>query len=269
MDMGKYRRLQNIFREDGKTTIVAMDHGATSGPIEGIIKPSNALIECVNGHADAILTSIGIAKNFKKELARTGLIIRLDFPSSDLVPGVRDCELLVEVEEAVKIGADAVIITAGPGVGVERATMKNLTRVGRECERYGMAFIAEMYPGGFNPPAEMLTIETLKLSARMACEWGADMIKMPYRPGFEAVVEGSYLPIVVLGGAKTNSQEEFMMNIYDAIQSGAKGVAIGRNVWGHNDTTNVVKTLNAIIHENADVLTAMSYLKQEKRETAI
>jgi len=259
--MGKVRRLERIFHSDGNTTIVAMDHPATSGPVEGLIKPADTIKKMIDGGADAILATIGTAKNFEKELARAGLIVRLDFPSSDIVSGVYDCELMIEVEEAVKAGADAVIITAGPGKDIERKTFKNISIVARECEKYGMPFIAEMYPGGFNAPPEMINISTLKLSARMAAEFGADMIKMPYRPGFEEVVEGCYLPIVVLGGAKTKSQDEFVASIWDAIRCGAKGVAIGRNIWGHSNPAGMLKALNSIVHDKSDVATALAFLK--------
>lgn len=261
MNAGKYRRLQNIVRGDGNTTIVAFDHGATSGPMAGIEQPGKTLEAILEGKPDAILTTIGVADHFKETLARTGLIIRLDFPATDLVPGPSDCQLLVEVEEAVKLGADAVILTAGPGAGVERTTMANFTRVGRKCDEYGMPFIAEMYPGGFNPDPAMLTIDTLKLAARMAAEWGADFLKMPYRPGYREVVEGTYIPIVVLGGAKTNSEEEFVGSIKDAVDAGAVGCAIGRNIWGHRNPAGMVRAMNAIIHEGADVKTAMEFLK--------
>ncbi|MGI9952647.1 hypothetical protein V3F56_09835 [Moorellaceae bacterium AZ2] len=258
--MGKYKRLQHILRPDGRTVIVAMDHGGTSGPLPGIIDPAATLAEVITGGADAILTTVGVASNFATVLGSTGLIIRLDFPATDLVSGVHDCELFIEVETAVRLGADAVIVSAGPGKDVERKTLRNLARVAQECERYGMPLIAEMYPGGFNGPSEMMTLENLKLAARIAAEWGADMVKMPYLPGFEAVTAACYIPIVVLGGPKTDSQKEFFSNIHEAMAAGARGVAIGRNVWGHRHPARVVRVLTALVHENADVATAMAYL---------
>lgn len=263
---GKYRRLQNVVRGDGKTTIVAFDHGATSGPMPGIEKPGATLARLLEGRPDAVLTTIGVAAHYRELLARTGLVIRLDFPATDLVPGPSDCQLLVTVEEAVMLGADAVILTAGPGVGVERTTMANFTAVGRKCQEYGMPFIAEMYPGGFNPDPGMITIETLKLAARMAAEWGADLLKMPYRPGYREVVEGTYIPIVVLGGAKTDSEEEFLAGIKDAMDCGAAGCAIGRNIWGHRDPARMVEALHAIIHDGSDVSVAMGILGKGERK---
>lgn len=86
------------------------------------------------------------------------------------------------------------------------------------------------------------------------------MVKMPYRPGFDAVTAGCYIPIVVLGGAKTNNEEIFFTNIWDALRNGAQGVAIGRNIWGHPQPARVLKVLNALVHEKTDVATAMAHL---------
>ncbi len=260
MQAGKFRRLSNITRKNGHSTIIAFDHGATSGPLKGIEDPAIILQKIVDGKPDAILTSIGVAEKYKEILSDVGVIIRMDFPASDLVPGPSDCLLLLEVEEAVRVGADAVILTAGPGAGVERSTMTNFVKMGRECDKYGMPFIAEMYPGGFNPKPEMVSIENLKLSARMAAEWGADFLKMPYRPGYKEVVDGTFIPIVVLGGAKTNSETEFLASIKDAMDCGAVGCAIGRNAWGAANPTGMVKALNAIVHDGADAETAAKFL---------
>jgi len=107
----------------------------------------------------------------------------------------------------------------------------------------------------------MITIDTLKLAARMGAEFGADVLKMPYRPGFEEVIEGCLdVPVIVLGGARTDSLKGFFISIYDAIKAGAKGVAIGRNAWGHPEPAKMVSALNKLVHEGADVEAAMKEL---------
>lgn len=265
--MGKIKRLQQIFREDGNAIITAFDHGAQDGPVPGIIDLEVPLRQVIEAGTDAVLTTIGVAKKYEKLIGRTGLIVRMDFPCTKFARDSHDSELFVTVEEAVRLGADAVIFSGGPdvmgtaGVGLERAMMKILTTLGRECERYGMPLIAEMYPGGWNPPEGSINIDSLKLAARWAAEWGADALKMPYRPGYAEVVEGTWLPIVVLGGAKTSSQEQFFQNIDDAMHAGAKGVAIGRNIWGHEHPDRVVNLLKDLIHGGKDLKTAMNRLK--------
>lgn len=263
--MGKLRRMQRIFREDGNAIITALDHGSTSGPVPGVKDIDATVKQVVAAGTDAIICNIGVAKKCETLLRGAGLIIRMDFPCTEYARNSHDSALFQTVEDAVRVGADAVLFTGGPDVegtdvGMERATMKALTTLERECARYGMPLIAEMYPGGWNPPPDAINIESLKLAARWAAEFGADALKMPYRPGYEEVVEGVWVPVVVLGGAKTNSQEQFFQNIYDAKQAGAHGVAIGRNIWGHEHPDRVVKLLQAIFHEGKDLAAAMSCL---------
>ena len=266
MDMGKNKRMQHIFRPDGHAIITAFDHGVNSGPVPGIVHLDQALQTVKDAGTDAVLVTIGMAKKYGGLLGSTGMIVRMDFPCTDYIHGSRDSELCATVEEAVRAGADAVIFNGGPDsakgeVALERTMMRIIGTLRRECDRYGMPLIAEVVPGGFNPPPEAITIDSLKLGARVAAEAGADALKMPYRPGYEAVVEGCEgLPIVVLGGAKTNSQEQFFANIADAMKAGAKGVAIGRNIWGHEHPDRVIRLLDTLIHQGKDLQTAMACL---------
>lgn len=265
--MGKLKRLAQIFQADGNAVITAFDHGVNSGPIPGITHLDQALKTVIDAGTDAVLMNIGMAKKYEALLGRTGVIIRCDFPCTDYVHGARDSELCVTVEEAVRVGADAVIFNGGPDaaqgdVALERTMMRIIGTLRRACERYGMPLIAEVVPGGFNPPPEALTIDSLKLGARVAVEAGADALKMPYRPGYEAVVDGCEgVPIVVLGGAKTNSQAQFFANIADAMGAGARGVAIGRNIWGHAHPDRVIKLLRGLVHEGVALETAMARLE--------
>lgn len=264
--MGKLKRLARIFREDGNTIITAFDHGSTSGPVPGIENIDIPLQQVIDAGTDAVIVNIGVAKKCEKILARTGLIVRMDFPCTEYARNVHDSDLYLQVEDALRVGADAVIFSGGPDVGgdnpdLERALLRIITTLGRECDRYGVPLVAEMYPGGWNPPADAINIDSLKLAARFAAEWGADMLKMPYRPGYEAVVQGTWLPVVVLGGEKTTSEQQFFANINTALKAGARGVAIGRNIWGHEHPDRVIRLLNGLIHKGESLETAMKHLQ--------
>ena len=264
--MGKIRRLQRIFRDDGKTVITAMDHGSTSGPVPGIVDIDQTIRTVVEAGTDAIICNIGVARKYEEAFGRAGLIIRMDFPYTEYSYTRHDGQVYLTLEEAIRVGADAVIFSGGPDVTnqdpeLERAMMHSLTTLGRACDRYNIPLVAEMYPGGWNPPPEAINVESLKLSARLAAEYGADMLKMPYVRDYEEVVEGTWLPIVILGGEKTDKEETFFAGIRDAIEIGVKGVAIGRNIFGHKNPTGVVHLLNDIIHEGVDLETAMKHIK--------
>lgn len=253
--MGKTKRLARIFQADGNAIITAMDHGANSGPMAGIEHFDQTLQKVIDAGTDGVLCTIGMAKKYEGILARTGNIVRVDFPCTDYISGSYDSVLTATVYEAVKAGAEAVIFNGGPeparnDVSLERAFVTMIGILRRECEQYDMPLFAEVVPGGFNAPPEAINIDSLKLGARLAAEFGADALKMPYRPGFDAVVDGCEgLPIVILGGPKTNSQKEFFANVEDAMKCGAHGVAIGRNIWGAEDPAKFIACLNGLIHE--------------------
>lgn len=251
--MGKIKRLANIFQEDGNAIVTAMDHGCNSGPMAGIESAAATLQKVIDAGTDGVLVNIGILKKYESILARTGVIVRCDFPCTDYITNSRDSELSVTVEEAVRAGADAVIFNGGPNpagdVSLERGFMKICGALRRECDIYGMPLIAEVVPGGFNAP-ECVNLESLKIGARIAAEWGADALKMAYRPGYEEVVDGCEgLPILVLGGAKTKSDYDFLANIEGAMKAGAHGVAIGRNIWGNAHPDRFIATLKGLVHE--------------------
>jgi DhnA family fructose-bisphosphate aldolase class Ia len=258
--MEKVRRLGNLLKEDGKVLIVAMDHGTNAGAPAGLVNPAEAIKKVKVGGADAVIVNYGIARQYAKELVGLGLILRMDIAPTMLGKG-HASTLIYGIKEALQLGADAVIVNGGPGVGVEEITLPNIAAIASECAEWGMPVIGEMSPGGFDSDPEMRTLENIKLGARIACELGSDMIKTIYKPGFKEVVEACPVPIVVLGGAKTNDDVAFLASIKDALDEGAAGVAIGRNVWGHPEPEKITRALKALIHDNANLEEATAILK--------
>ena len=208
--MGKVRRLRRIFREDGRTLIVAMDHGTNAGAMPGIENPGNAIARIVAGGADAIIVNPGLAKAFESALAGIGLILRLDLPPTMLGNG-HESLMAYDVHYALQLGADAVIVNGAPGVGVEKLTLPVIARVVQACDAVGMPVVGEMTPGGFDADSSYKTLENLVLSARIASELGADIVKIAYNPGFENVVRGCFCPVVVLGGTRSPDARAFFL----------------------------------------------------------
>jgi fructose-bisphosphate aldolase, class I len=246
------RRLNRIFRSDGRTLIVAFDHGLTEGPAKGMEKPGKVLGQMVTGGADAILTSYGIASRFAQEISSLGLILRLDVGGTKLGkmgPGSQ----FFQVADALRIGADAVAVSAFPGTPQESATLQTLARVITESHAWGMPVMAELQPGGFDAGSEFFTTENIALSARIAAELGADWVKVPCAPDFNQVVQTCYVPVVMLGGVKTNDPQNLFKTVFEAVQAGAVGVAIGRNIFQADNPAAVVAALAAILHQDADL----------------
>lgn len=258
------RRLSHIFRSDGRALIVALDHGLIDGPIKGLERPEETLTQIVAGGADAILTSFGVAAGFVRELASVGLILRLDGGGTKLGkmgPGAQ----FHTVEAALRLGADAVAVSAFPGAVHEEATLHTLATVIDEAHAWGMPVMAEMQPGGFDAGPEFTTAENVALSARVAAELGANWVKVPYASDFGRVVAACYVPVVMLGGAKKNSEQAMLENIKSAVEVGAAGVAIGRNIFQADDPRCMTAAVAAIVHHRASVAEAMNILQGGQR----
>lgn len=256
--MNKTRRLNRILASDGKALIVAMDHAAIQGP-KGLERPGEVIQQVIAGGADAILTTYGIARTFGKELAPVGLIIRTDGGQSTIGPDISESAGLYTVEDALRLGADGVVANAGPGHRNEVRHMTWLAELASACDEWGMVLVAEMVPGGFDSGPEYRTLANHQLAARFGAEYGADLLKTPYCDNFEQVVNSVYTPIVVPGGSKM-TEEQLLTMVHNAVQAGAVGCAVGRNIWGAANPARMCAALAAIIHGGADVAEALKLL---------
>ncbi|MFQ5558206.1 MAG: class I fructose-bisphosphate aldolase [Acidimicrobiales bacterium] len=247
------RRLNRIFGPDGRAVIVALDHGLIDGPCPGFETPGATIAAVVEGGADAILTSYGIASRFAARLSRVGLILRSDGASSNLgSPSTGSIGPFFGAEEAARLGADALVVTALPGSDKEDATLENLARTAAAAHRWGIPVLGEMVPGGFNSPPEMRTADAVAFAARLGAELGADFIKAPYCADYGTVTSSTYVPVVILGGSKS-SEIDMLGDIRAALDSGAAGVAIGRNVFQADDPVAMTAAIVALVHDDADV----------------
>lgn len=260
--MSSLRRLNRIFRPDGRALIVAFDHGMIDGPAKGMVQPSKTLQKIVAGGADAILTTYGMANRFAKEISSLGLILRLDGGGTklgDMGPGSQ----FYTIEDALRIGADAVAVSSFPGSAKEEETLRTLAKVIGTAHSWGLPVMGEMVPGGFDSGPEFRTAESIAIASRVGAELGADWMKIPYADNFEQVTAGCFVPVVILGGAKKGSERTMLENIRAALDKGAVGVAIGRNIFQADDPAAMTAAVAALIHENATIDAAMKILNGE------
>ncbi|WP_020612427.1 class I fructose-bisphosphate aldolase [Sediminispirochaeta bajacaliforniensis] len=244
------RRMNKIFRGDGRTVIVAMDHGTGLSVLPNLNKTGDVLQKIVAGGADAILTSYGIATRYEEEISGTGLILRLDGGNSALSKNPAGNQVF-SPEDAVRIGSDGCACMGFPGAENEVATLTQLSRYAVEARKWGMPLMAEMLPGGFAPEPPN-SVENIRLAARIGAECGADIIKTVYTgtpKEFKSVVDGCFRPVVILGGEKSSNLAGLFLIIEQAMEAGASGVAIGRNVWKHPDPGAVTQALVELVHE--------------------
>lgn len=253
------RRLSRIFRPDGRALIVAFDHGLTEGPIQGVESPAQTLGAIVAAGADAVLASYGTALRFAQVLAPAGLILRIDGGGTSL-GRMTPAGQFFSVEDALRLGADAVAVTAFPGTPEEEMSLRCLAQVISEAHRWGLPVLGEMQPGGFDAGPEYHTAEKVAIVARVAAEMGADWVKIPYAEGFSHVAQTCYVPAVILGGAKMGDERTLLATIKQAVEAGAAGVAMGRNIFQAKDPAAMTAAVAAIVHGGAAVDEALGML---------
>jgi fructose-bisphosphate aldolase/2-amino-3,7-dideoxy-D-threo-hept-6-ulosonate synthase len=263
MNEGKTRRLKKILQKDGRTVIVPMDHGVTIGPVAGIVNMQTITDQLVKGKVDAVLVHKGIARRIDVDGA--GLIVMLSGASS-LGPNPNGKVQVCSVQEAVRLGADAVSVHVNVGAQDEDRMLANLGKVAEECEQFGMPLLAMMYPRGPKVTNEHAP-EVVAHAARIGAELGADIIKTVYTGNidtFRACVEGCPAPIVIAGGPKCKTDVEVLQTTYDALSAGAAGLSIGRNVFQSSSPTKITRALCAIVHESASVVEAQKFLGDKR-----
>jgi fructose-bisphosphate aldolase/2-amino-3,7-dideoxy-D-threo-hept-6-ulosonate synthase len=240
-----------------------MDHGVTIGPIQGITNMQTITDKLVKGNVDAILVHKGIAKRI--EVDGAGLIVMLS-GMSNLSPNVNGKVQVCSVQEAIRVGADAVSVHVNVGAQDEDKMLENLGRVSDECDVYGIPLLAMMYPRGPKIPNEHAP-DVIAHAARIGAELGADIIKTNYTgnvDSFKAVVESCPVPVVIAGGPKCKSIDEILQTTFDAMKAGAAGLSIGRNVFQCENPTQIAKALSAIVHEKASVEQAAKILGEKR-----
>ena len=251
MNPGKCMRLSSIFRpEDGRTVIVAIDHGGIAGPVRGIVKPAPLMRSCVLGGADAVLTTRGFVKASIQEWApSTALILRLS-GGFTVLGGRFEEEQISGPETALRYDAAAAAVTVKFGHSREGHFIRQASLVADACEQWNLPLVIEaMAVGRDLGPADP---EGVKLAARAAQEIGADIVKCCYTgdpESFRGVTEGCPAPVVILGGDKTEELEQVFTEVYESLQAGGAGIAIGRNIWQNANPQAVVEAMVGLVHE--------------------
>ncbi|MFX1297066.1 MAG: 2-amino-3,7-dideoxy-D-threo-hept-6-ulosonate synthase [Promethearchaeota archaeon] len=262
--IGKAIRLERIIdRQTKRTIIVPMDHGMSAGPIKGLEKLKIMVDLVAEGGANAVLGHLGLPMYGHRRSGKdVGLIIHLS-ASTSLGPSPNSKILVTTVEEAIKIGADAVSIHINIGDETEAEMLRTLGEVSYKCRDWGMPLLAMMYPRGKKITDEH-KVEYVKIVARVAAELGVDIVKTNYTGSietFKEVTRGCGAPVIIAGGPKKETTKDLLQTIKDSLEAGGVGVAIGRNVFQANNPTKMVRAIYRIVHENWDVSEALRELK--------
>ena len=247
---GKSIRIERIMdRKTGNCVIVPMDHGISAGPIEGLIDMKKTVDDVANGGATAVVMHKGLIRYSHRTSGHDiGLILHLS-ASTDIGVNKNSKVLVATVEEALKVGADAVSVHINVGAETEPEMLADLGQVAKECNEWGMPLLVMAYPRGptiknsYDPAA-------VAHAARVATELGADIVKCSYTgdiDSFRDIVRGTLAPVVIAGGPKMNSDDDILQMVYDSIQAGGHGVSIGRNVFQHRNVEGMTRAISDIV----------------------
>lgn len=275
-ECGKQIRLGRIIKpETGKGVAVAFDHGLDDGPMIGNIKPRETMDRLLAGGADAVLVSPGLAKLCIDQLTgrnAPALILRMDWTNAfrkEEFLGFKEGRnrLIANVEDAVRLGADAVLTFMFIGYedpDIEAEDVERNAIITRACESYGIPHIIEPLSVGAKVGNRGYEASLIARHCRYAMEIGADAIKSDYSgntASFKKVVEGCPIPILIAGGPMAKTLEDSLGMIRGAMDAGASGVLVGRNIIQADDPTKMLKAVRGIVHEDMSVdETVIKYL---------
>jgi DhnA family fructose-bisphosphate aldolase class Ia len=248
MNTGKRLRLNKLFGNDGRTFIVAIDH-PTYGEIRGLERLKPLVKSIKEGGVDGFLANPGAIANVLYDLPNTGLIMTIPYAKE-------------YVKYASKIGVDAIKTAYFGNPKMKESDLDKISMIVAEAEEWGIPYILELIPIDENGKY-IYNADTLKVICRIGAELGADIIKTVYagpQDKFRDVIETSGVPIIVAGGEKMSSTSDFIKTIWEAINSGAAGAAIGRNVWQSSNPKLVSSTMWKIIHNQIELNNAFEIL---------
>jgi len=243
--------------KNGRAMFLAYDQGMEHGPEQDFtdenIDPQKILDIAEKGQFTGVIFQKGIAeKYYNPKVNRVPLIVKLN-GKTDLREGLDEpyAPQLCSVEEAIELGAAAVGYTIYVGSQFEGKMMQEFSAIEQEAERHKLPVIAWMYPRGKAVAGKENSREILAYAARLGLELGADIIKIPYngnKEDFEWVVKAAgKTKVVMSGGPKTETREEFLAMVKDVLSVGAAGVAVGRNIWQDDNPLEISQQLSKIL----------------------
>jgi len=261
MEWGMANRMAQLIQSDGHALFLPVDHGYFQGPTTRLEVPRQT-IEPLLPYADAIFITRGVLRSSVDPDNAKPVILRVSGGASVIGKDLANEGITTSMEEAIRLNACAVGISIFVGSDYERQSLLNLSKLVDEGEKYGIPVMAVTAVG---KELGKRDARYLALACRIGAELGARVVKTYYcENGFEKVVRGCPVPVVMAGGPKTESELEVFQFVYDGMQKGAIGVNLGRNIWQNDFPVGMIKGIRAIIHQNATPKEAQEILEGEK-----
>ena len=245
LDWGMQSRLARIFRPATRRTVMlAIDHGYFQGPTTGLERVDLAIVPLLP-YADALMTTRGMVRSTIPPASGTPIVLRASGGPS-VLRELSDEQIAVGIEDAVRINACAVAVQVFIGGEHETQSVRNMTRLVDAGQRYGIPVLAVTAVG------KELTRDAryLRLATRICAELGAHFVKTYYcEPGFDTVAAACPVPLVMAGGRKLPERDALIM-AHNAIENGAAGVDMGRNIFQSDTPEAMIRAVGAVVHES-------------------
>jgi putative autoinducer-2 (AI-2) aldolase len=262
-DWGMKNRLARIFRPDtGRTLMLAIDHGYFQGPTTGLERVDLSIVP-IAPHADALMLTRGMLRSTIPATFRGGIVMRSSGGPS-ILKDLSNERIAVDMEDAARMNVHGVAVQVFVGGEHETQSIENMTRLVDAGYRYGVPVL------GVTAVGKELTRDAryLGLATRICAELGAQMVKTYYvEEGFEQVTAGCPVPVVMAGGKKLPELDALQM-AYRAVQEGAAGVDMGRNIFQSEYPAAMIRAVAEVVHEGARPAAAYA-LFQELSRTAV
>lgn len=263
--LGKEIRLNRLLNQkSGKLLAIAVDHSISRGIYDGLIPIRETLRRIVDGCPDSITMHKGIAQTCFEPFAGKNQV-SLVLKASSFAPYHFNYDTqTATVEEAVRLGADAISMGVIVGGDSQAEQLAQLARLTRKAEEYGMPVIAHIYARGEQIlKEEQRNWKNVAYAVRAGAELGVDIVKTTYTgdvESFARVVETCPTRVAVAGGDRCKTPREFLQMTRDVMDAGGAGVTYGRFVWSYPDPAAMIRALGKVIHEGSGVDDALSML---------
>ncbi|QLK60976.1 3-hydroxy-5-phosphonooxypentane-2,4-dione thiolase [Rahnella inusitata] len=259
LDWGMQSRLARIFNPDsGRTVMLAFDHGYFQGPTTGLER-IDINIAPLFAHTDVLMCTRGVLRSVVPAAVNKPVVMRASGGNSILTE-LSNETVAVAIEDALRLNVAAMAAQVYIGSEYEHQSIKNIIQLVDQGMRYGMPTMAVTGVG-----KDMARDQRyFSLATRIAAEMGANIIKTYFvDEGFERIAAGCPVPIVIAGGKKLPEREALEM-CFKALDQGASGVDMGRNIFQSESPVAMLHAVKAVVHENASVAHAYELFLSEK-----
>jgi putative autoinducer-2 (AI-2) aldolase len=247
MEWGMANRLAQLIPSDGHCLFMPIDHGYFQGPTRKLEEPGKTL-EPILPYADAVFVTRGVLRSSIAPDNAKPIILRVSGGTSMVGADLANEGITTDIDEVIRLNASAMGLSIFVGTDYEKDSLLNLSKLVDEGEKYGIPVMAVTAVG---KELEKRDARYLALCSRIAAELGARIVKTYWCEGFEKVVRGCPVPVVMAGGPQVDTELEVFQFVYDGIQKGAIGVNLGRNIWQNEHPVAMIRALRAIIHDGA------------------